>query len=201
MSNDTQFDNFDETPPQDESESSNRTFLIAAGILGGIVLLSVACLAAYALIILPQQRAATQNVAAGLTATKDAENAVINIALTATASAAILPTTTPTATITSTPPVNLATVTNTPGSDPSAAAATGTTPTGAGTSAAATSTVAAALTQAAAAQLTIIPTSTGLANTGFADDFGVPGLVVMGLAFVIVILLARKLRTSPVSAR
>ena len=38
--------NFDdeETPPE---ESNNRTFLIAAGILGGIVLLSIACLAGY----------------------------------------------------------------------------------------------------------------------------------------------------------
>ena len=36
--------NFDAQPPE---ESSNRTFLIAAGILGGIVLISLACLAAF----------------------------------------------------------------------------------------------------------------------------------------------------------
>ena len=51
--NDGNPSNFDAPPPE---ESSNRTFLIAAGILGGIVLLSIACLAGYALIILPSQR-------------------------------------------------------------------------------------------------------------------------------------------------
>jgi len=66
-----------------------------------------------------------------------------------------------------------------------------------GTPAAATATVGAALTLAAAAQLTIVPTTTALPNTGFIDDLGVPGLVVMALAFMIVILLARRLRTSP----
>jgi len=50
-----------EAPPE---ESSNRTFLIAAGILGGIVLLSIACLAGYALLILPQQNAARQTQSA-----------------------------------------------------------------------------------------------------------------------------------------
>ena len=43
---DLNFDDAEEAPPE---ESSNRTFLIAAGILGGIVLLSIACLAGYAL--------------------------------------------------------------------------------------------------------------------------------------------------------
>jgi hypothetical protein len=55
------------------------------------------------------------------------------------------------------------------------------------------------LTQAAAAQLTIVPTSTALPNTGFADDYGVPGMFVMALAFVIVILLSRRLRAAPAS--
>ena len=45
----------EETPPE---EASNRTFLIAAGVLGGIVLLSIACLAVYALVIMPQREAA-----------------------------------------------------------------------------------------------------------------------------------------------
>jgi uncharacterized membrane protein (DUF2068 family) len=34
-------------------------------------------------------------------------------------------------------------------------------------------------------------------NTGFIDDIGAPGLVVMSIALVIVILLARRLRISP----
>jgi hypothetical protein len=62
-----------------------------------------------------------------------------------------------------------------------------------------TATVAAALTQAAQAQLTVtgMPTSTRLPNTGFIDDVGAPGLVVMAIALVAVILLARRLRSSP----
>jgi predicted ABC-type sugar transport system permease subunit len=67
----------------------------------------------------------------------------------------------------------------------------------AGTQAAATATVGAAYTQAAAAQLTVLPTTTALAAGGIADEYGLPGLVVMALAFVIVILFARRLRTSP----
>jgi len=82
--------------------------------------------------------------------------------------------------------VNLATATLDPGLTPD------------GTAAAATATVGAALTQAAIAQLTIVPTTTALPNTGFLDDYGVSGLVTMALAFVIVILLARRLRIAPV---
>jgi hypothetical protein len=64
-----------------------------------------------------------------------------------------------------------------------------------------TATIAAALTQAAAAQLTIVPTTTALPNTGFLDDYGFPGMFIMAVAFVIVILLARRLRVAPVGNR
>ena len=72
--------NFDDedAPPE---ESSNRTFLIVAGILGGIVLLSLACLAVYALVILPQQQRAVQASEENALAT---QNAQVNEALTAT---------------------------------------------------------------------------------------------------------------------
>jgi type II secretory pathway pseudopilin PulG len=164
--------NFNAAPPE---ESSNRTFLIAAGILGGIVLLSIACLAGYALLILPRQQQASQ---AETAATQNAQ--LINQALTATSQASILPT----ATLSPTPVLALATMTNTPfvtnTPDP------------------ATATVAAALTQAAIAQLTVMPTSTALPGTGIADVYGAPGLVVMALAFVIVILLSRRLRAVPI---
>jgi hypothetical protein len=67
-----------------------------------------------------------------------------------------------------------------------------------GTQIAATATVGAAYTQAAfALSFTPMPTTTALAGTGFADEYGLPGLVVMALAFVIVILFARRLRTTP----
>ncbi|MFN3492759.1 MAG: hypothetical protein ACK40V_11135, partial [Anaerolineales bacterium] len=38
------FENLDEEEQLPEESSNNRTFLIAVGILGGIILLSVACI-------------------------------------------------------------------------------------------------------------------------------------------------------------
>ncbi|MBX3036291.1 MAG: hypothetical protein KF758_05195 [Anaerolineales bacterium] len=185
------FENIDEEEQLPEESSNNRTFLIAVGILGGIILLSVACIVGIFLVNRNNQTTQQAQIDAA-TQTAAASNNFINQALTATAEAqAILPTATepPTAT----PVVNIATATNTP--DPNATA--GVAALDVGTPAAATATVGAALTQAAIAQLTIVPTTTALPNTGFIDDYGVPGLAVMALAFVMVILLARRLRASP----
>lgn len=164
-------------------ESSNRTFLIAAGILGGIVLLSLACLAGYWLVIRPQQLAANQSGEQNAQAT---QNAQINAALTATGVAFDL-SQTPQATATLLPTNTLVvaqpTATNTPEftftPDP------------------ATQTVAAGLTRVAASTATVILTSTALPISGFADEFGVPGLFIAAIVLVIVIFLARRLRASP----
>ena len=59
-----------------------------------------------------------------------------------------------------------------------------------------TATVAALLTQAAIAQQTAVPTSTALPSTGFADVVGIPGLLGMALLLVVVIFLARRLRSA-----
>jgi hypothetical protein len=169
--------NFDAAPPE---ETSNRTFLIAAGILGAIVLLSLACIAGYVLVILPQQQA-SQAQAVNAQATQAAQ---IGQALTATFQAQIVPTATlppsqtPVVAQASETPIPL-----TPTTDPS------------------TATVAAALTQAAVAQLTVVPTSSALPGTGIADEFGFPGLIVMTIALVVVILVARRLRSAPVHNR
>ena len=175
-------DNLDDEQLPEES-NNNRTFLIAAGILGGIILLSVACFVA---VYLFTQNANSQaeSQAAAITQTAAVASNFINEALTSTAEAAIFPT------ATEPPVVNVATMTSTP--DPNASPTVG-----AGTPAAATATVGAALTQAAIAQLTIIPTTTALPQTGFIEDFGIPGLAVMALAFIIVILMARRLRVAP----
>lgn len=164
--------------PQPPEESNNRTFLIAAGILGGIVLLSIACLAGYALLILPGQQAANQQ-------NKNAvgtQNAVVAQALTATSQAIAFPTATVTPSQTpvvaqSSPTTVPIIATNT--QDP------------------ATATVAAALTLAAQAQLTHVPTSTALPGTGIGDQYGAPGLVIIGMALIVVIFLARRLRVAP----
>jgi len=188
----TNTDDFGEAPLPEES-NNNRTFMIAVGILGGIILISVACLGAV-FVFSKQRSAATQQLGAvnATTATAAAAeaNATIEYALTATMEAAIKPTTTQVPLPTATPPVSAPSATNTP--DPASFAGLAV-----GTQAAATATVGAAYTQAALAQLTVVPTTTALAGTGFADEYGLPGLVVMALAFVIVILFARRLRTTP----
>ncbi len=186
--------NFDDNNPDDgqlpEESNNNRTFLIAAGILGGIILIAVACLGG---IFLLNRNNTAQAEALSVAASQTAEAAFSGVgpALTATAEAAIQPTATLAPTQTSV--VNVATVTQTldPNATPEAAAPA------AGTPAAATATVGAALTQAAIAQLTIVPTTTALPQTGLVEDVGIPGLVVMALAFIIVILMARRLRFAP----
>lgn len=184
---DTTYDDLGGDDQLPEESNNNRTFMIAVGILAGIILLSVACLVGVYLFGRGGNSGtadadATAN-AANVTATA---NAFIQGALTATAQA-ILPTTTTTP-VPPTAVVSVATATNTP--DPLGAG-------GFGTPAAATATVGAALTQAAIAQQTIVVTTTALPKTGIADEYGLPGLVAMTLAFVIVILLARRLRVAP----
>ena len=187
----TNSDDFGEAPLPEES-NNNRTFMIAVGILGGIILISVACLGAVYVFGRGRSTAAAQTQVANGSATSAAVNAIMNQALTATFEASILPTTTMTPLPTSTSPVSIASPTKTP--DPAFAGFDS-------TSIAKTATIGAAYTQAAAAQLTVVSTTTALPKTGFAEDVGLPGLVVMALAFVIVILLARRLRIAPETNR
>ena len=179
----------EEAPPE---ESSNRTFLIAAGILGGIVLLSIICLAGYALWVLPQQRAAQgeQDVAK----TQNAQ--VLNDALTATFVAFSL-SQTPQVTNTPEPTFTLVvaepTNTNTPEAGATNPASTVDT--------AATQTLVALNTQLAKSTQTIVSTTTALGTalpeTGFADEVGLPGLMIMAITLIAVIFLARRLRSAP----
>lgn len=174
--------NYDDDVEALPEESSNRTFFIAAGILGGIVLLTLCLIGAYVVFIVPQGNAAQQTQSA-----IETQNAgTINDALTATAVAFDLsqtPQVTDTLFPTDTPVVAQPSATNTleftltP--DPS------------------TATVGAGLTLVAASTATILPTSTALPTSGFADEIGLPGLVIAALVLVAVIFLARRLRATP----
>jgi hypothetical protein len=165
----------DENPPE---ESSNRTFLIIAGVLGGLVLLGILCVAGYLIFT----RSSNQQAEAVALQQATEQAATIQVGLTQTAAVQAL---TQTAAVTNTvPPSNTpviaqATATTSPTPDP------------------ATATVAAAFTQIAVSTQTVIVTSTALPNTGFADDFGVPGLMLMAIALVVVIFLVRRLRVAP----
>lgn len=165
----------DANPPE---ESNNRTFLLIAGILGGLVLLGLLCIVGY---IFLNRGAANQNE---LTAQAQAtqQQATIQVGLTQTAAAQALTQTagvTNTVAPTNTPVIAQATATLTPTQNP------------------ATATIGAAFTQIAGSTQTVIPTSTALPNTGFIDDFGAPGLMLIAIALVAVIFLVRRLRASP----
>jgi len=174
------------------SRGSNRTFLVVAGILGGILLIALLAIAAYAVLYLPSRETGQQTQVAGINATNTAvaEEAQLTaiakqITLTPTFTATLPPTETPTMTPSSTSTPVLA-PTGTPE------------PAGDETLDPATATVAALLTQQAGggADGTLIPTATALPDTGFADDFGVPGLLLITGVLVVIIILSRRLRTS-----
>ena len=170
---DTTFD--EETPPE---ESSNRTFLLIAGVLGGLVLLGLCGTAAFLFF----SRTNTNQADATARALATQQAATIQVGLTQTSvvrAAALTAAVTNTVPPTNTPVIAQATSTATSTPDP------------------ATMTVAAAFTQIAASTGTVIATSTALPNTGFADDIGVQGLMIAAVALVLVIFLVRRLRAAP----
>ncbi len=183
------FEDDNETFPEDDEslpeETSNRTFIIAASVLGGIILLALICVAVYAFVFLPKQKASSEEANGAAVAQ---ETAVVQTLTAAAASTALAetplaspsPIFSPTATET---PV-VAVATDTPTATPNIAA---------------TGTISAALTEAADAILTIVPTSSALPDGGFADDVGIPGLVMMMIVFIAVIFFARKLRKASVA--
>jgi hypothetical protein len=103
---DSNFEDFDAAPPPEES--NNRTFIIVAGILGGIILISAACVAGLVLFNGLPGSGVDPNAAANQTATAQAASAFINQALTATFEAGILPTATNSPTPSATPVVAVA---------------------------------------------------------------------------------------------
>lgn len=165
----------DDAPPPEES--NNRTFLLIAGILGALVFLGLLCIVGYIFL----NRGATNQNELTVVAQTTQQQATIQAGLTQTAAAGALTQAAVTNTVppTNTPVVAQATATLTETANP------------------ATATVGAAFTQIAVSTQTIIPTSTALPNTGFADDVGASGLMIIAMALVAVIFLVRRLRSSP----
>lgn len=180
-----------ETPPPEEA--SNRTFLIVAGVLAALIVVSIVCMALYAMVFVPLR----SNQQATEVAKIYAQNTQVALAAGQTEEASRY---TSTPTVTPIPPTATTT--------PTSVVAVPTDVASTSTPNSRTATVAALLTQAAEAQLTTTPAPSALPDTGFMDEvvvpgvgnlalvIGVPGLIILSLVLVGVIVLARRLRSS-----
>jgi LPXTG-motif cell wall-anchored protein len=172
--------------PNPGGRNSNRTFLIAAGALGGVALLALVCMAVYAMAFVPRNKGQAQS----LSATRSVQNTQMAMIITQTSVVAAY-TATPTATqeptATATPTSVVLLPTETPAAEMQLSAAR-------------TATVGALLTQAAQLTQTVFPTqtlnprATELPSTGFADEVGLPGMLGMAVLLAGVFFLARQLR-------
>jgi hypothetical protein len=184
-----------EAPPPEES--NNRTFLIVGGIFAALIFLTLVCGAVYALWYLPSHTATQKATQAAI----QSGNAQVVAQMTSTAQAALwtptsLPTEIPTATsLPTVAPLNsptavIAMSTDTPLATPTTYPAT----------------LISMQTQLAA-QLTstavmyalpgIGTPAAAMPRTGFFDQLGLPGLIILALALIVVIFLARRLRNAP----
>jgi hypothetical protein len=186
--------------PPEERKPANRNFLIALGVIGGIFVLVTIALIVVATLILPARSRASKeasaqtlavNTATAQFATDEAQKAIILL----TPSVTPIPSATPTSLPVTNTPVIAPTQTNTPpaAGEPSATAV----------SDAQKATLSAQQTQLAGGKFTatVIATSTALPNTGFADEIGLPGILGLAAGLVVIIFLARRLRSSPTAAR
>ena len=185
---------FEDDEGEIQEESSNRMFLIAAGILGAIALFSLVCIAAFALFYLPQRNANQTAQAETLAAQNGTVEAIINQTSTAAVlveEAAHTPTSTatiiqdsPTPSLTSTPVVvePIETEVATIAADMLTVTALHSTLTA--------NAELFSLTLTARASATTIP------DTGFADDVGLPLLLGLGVLLIVIFFLARRLRTT-----
>jgi hypothetical protein len=189
--NDVEQELGEEKPPE---RNGNRNFLIIVGVLGGIMVLALLCIAGLALFrYLPGQRSAQI-----VNATNEAQATAIAFAASQTASAPLA--SAPLATATNRPtavPTNTKAPTNTP------VIVLG--PTKSPTIDIALATRNALLTQTAQASIATLqptsaavnqPTTTVLPVTGIADELGTPGLIAAAFVLVVIIFLMRRLRTA-----
>jgi hypothetical protein len=181
-----------EAPPPEES--GNRTFLIVAGIFAGLIFLTLVCGAGYVLWLGPRltaQRNAAQ-------ATIEAENAQVIQQMTSTAEASLWTPTlqaSPTLEATNSVAALAATSTNTPVVAVSSPTTTSTATTDPATLAAMQTQLAANMTSTSIALGT--PAASAMPTTGLFDEIGLPSLIILTVALVAVIFLARRMRRAP----
>jgi len=199
MDMDNEFDELEtEALPE---ESNNRMFFIVAGVLGAIALLAMICIAVYALVLLPRSREAQT----GQKATLDAQNTEVAFIIEQTSTAAAVEAIK--AAYTATPTETQVPDTPTPTSSPTpvvAMASEVTTDQGivltigpemaTATALHATLTANAALYEATLTARAAKPTS--IPNTGFADDVGLPMMIGLAGLLIVVVFLARRLRST-----
>jgi hypothetical protein len=181
-----------EAPPPEPK--NNRTFWIVGGVMAGLVFLTLVCMAVYFLVIAP--RLAAQRTSAQ--ATIEAGNAQGVQQLTQTAQAALFSPTPQTS------PLPLATGTPVPPAASPTPVIAVNTPVSTATNDPATL---AALQTQLAFQMTstgqaALPTSTtvaggGMPTTGFFDEIGLPTMIILAVALIAIIFLARRMRKSP----
>jgi len=186
--NDVEQELGEEKPPE---SNGNRTFLIIAGVLGGIMVLALLSILGVALLRnIPNQRA-TQS----FNATKAARDTAVVISANLTAS---VPTSTATRQPTYTPtntraPTNTPVIVIVPTKSPTLDVAVAT------RNALLTQTAIKFVTQTVvikASSTPLIPTTTALPGTGIADELGTPGLLMAAFVLVAVIFIVRRLRTA-----
>ena len=181
--------------PVSPAPRGNRSFVLAAGITGGVILIGLIGLLGYNLVIGPQQQAARQQKAAQVlaenTATAQAATEVA-AAIQATEDAAKAPK--PTSTLR--PATQVVPTSTLAPTSVLAQANTATPPVAGGTltSLQLTATMGSLQTQLAAAG-SGTPRATSLPTTGFADEVGLPGLIGLAVVFVAIILVVRGLRS------
>lgn len=185
------FENLDNEPEEMEEappeESGNRLFIILAAVLGGLTVLALICIAIFLLVLGPQNRARQE----AQQATAEAQQILIEEALTATAAEefrqATLMAATNTPTITPIPPTATA--------SPSPVIVIPTTAMVSPTVDPRTQTVEALLTEAAQPTTPGVPaTTTSLPSAGFADEVGLPMLLGLAVILILVFFVARRLR-------
>jgi hypothetical protein len=196
-------DTNNELEPEDTAlpeESNNRPFLIIAGVLGALAVLALICIGIYALVIVPRNQSQKAQQEATVNAQKTEVEAIIVQTSTAAAIAAIEAAYTPTPTNTPVRPPDSPTplVTNTP-VVALATTAVPLTPTMRPEMATATvlhATLTANAIIFASTQTAKPLTTQAIPDTGFADDVGLPLLLGLAILLIVVIFIARRLRTA-----